>query len=182
MSYKDTMKEINSVRAEIMSLRKSIRGLQATIEPEEVSDYEFRTGSGDVSLSSLFGGKDCVHCTQWADGFNGLLDHLRNRAAFVVSSPDHPEIQKAFAESRGWTFTMVSHNGTSFAGDMGYIGEYEGKESFWPGVSVFRKTGDKILRVSDTPFGPGDDFNPVLSFFGLIPEGVAGWEPKFDYA
>lgn len=142
-----------------------------------------------MTLASLFGSKDilfvvhnmgksCVHCTQWADGFNGSLEHLEDRAAFVISSPDLPDVQKTFADSRNWKFTMVSHNGTSFAKDMGY----HPQEGYWPGVSVFRKGGDRILRVSDTNFGPGDDFNAVWNLFDLIPEGPDGWEPKYSYA
>lgn len=72
---------------------------------------------------------------------------------------------------------MVSHNGTSFAKDMGYHPE----EGYWPGVSVFKKDGDRILRVSDTNFGPGDDFNAVWNLFDLIPEGPDEWEPKYSY-
>jgi len=193
MTYKDTMSDIKNRRLEMVSLRKNIRELQASIEPEEVTDYIFSTSGADVSLSSLFGekdtlfvihnmGKSCVNCTQWADGFNGVLDHLQDRAAFVVSSPDVPSVQKTFAESRGWKFRMVSHDGTSFAGDMGYIGEYKGKDSFWPGVSVFKRDGDKVKRVSDASFGPWDDYNPVLNLFELIPEGSGDWEPKYSYA
>jgi predicted dithiol-disulfide oxidoreductase (DUF899 family) len=96
-----------------------------------------------VRLSELFGdkadlfvihnmGQSCPYCTLWADGFNGAYAHLSNRAAFVVSSPDTPEKQRKFAESRHWTFPMVSHEGTTFAEDMGY--HQDG--SWMPGVSV----------------------------------------------
>lgn len=193
MTYRDTMAEIKNRREEMMALRGNIRELQASIEPEQVSDYIFSTSDGDISLSALFGekdtlfvihnmGKGCVHCTQWADGFNGVLAHLEDRAAFVVASPDSPAVQKTFAQSRGWKFKMVSHSGTSFNADMGYMGEYQGKPSLYPGVSVFKRDGDELKRVSDTSFGPGDDFNPVLSLFELMPEGTGEWEPKYAYA
>ena len=117
MTYKDTMNEIRKRRKDMMALRNDIRDLQANVEPEEVSDYIFSTSDENVSLSSLFGemdtlfvihnmGRKCVHCTQWADGFNGVLGHLEDRAAFVVSSPDVPSVQQTFAESRGWKFKM----------------------------------------------------------------------------
>lgn len=192
MTYSETMATINEKREQMMALRSEIRELQSAIEPEEVSDYEFSTSNGNVTLTSLFGdknvlflihnmGKGCVYCTQWADGFNGVLDHLQNRAAFAVSSPDAPKVQKEFAESRGWKFPMVSIKGTSFAEDMGYYKEYEGKMSVWPGVSVFKKDGHKIVRVSDTSFGPGDDFNCIWNLFDMIPEGPNGWEPRYSY-
>jgi predicted dithiol-disulfide oxidoreductase (DUF899 family) len=95
-----------------------------------------------------------------------------------VSSPDAPEIQRAFAAGRGWRFRMVSHAGTSFAADMGYRSEQGG----WrPGISVFRREGQKILRVSDAVWKPGDDFCTVWHFFDLLPGGAAGWAPKFSY-
>ena len=196
MTYQDTMGQINDRRREMSELRKNIRALQAAVDPQPVADYTFRTTADDVTLSSLFGdrevlfvvhnmGKSCPSCTMWADGLNGVLDHLEDRAAFVVSSPDSPSLQKTFAESRGWKFRMVSHDGTTFAKDMGYVREYEGKESFWPGVSVFTKEskeeGDQVLRVSDTSFGPGDDFNAALNLFDLIPEGADDWMPRLSY-
>ena len=72
---------------------------------------------------------------------------------------------------------MVSHQGTTFAADMGYRGD----DGFRPGVSVFKREGGKLLRVADTAFSPGDDFCGVWHFLDLIPEGKAGWQPKFAY-
>jgi len=190
MSYRQSARALADYRQQITALRGKMREVQAAIEPEEVSDYTLkRAEGGSVRLAELFGaksdlfvihnmGQSCPYCTLWADGFNGAYDHLSNRAAFVVASPDPPEKQRQFAQSRGWKFPMVSHEGTSFAEDMGY--RSEGR--FMPGVSVFRRDGDRILRVSDTPFSPGDDFCSVWHFFDLIPEGPAGWQPKYKYA
>jgi predicted dithiol-disulfide oxidoreductase (DUF899 family) len=159
------------------------------IAPEPVQDYEFRRAGGTVKLSELFGDKDtllvvhnmgasCPNCTLWADGFNGVFEHLRSRAAFVVSSPDQPDQQQAFAASRGWRFPMVSGAGSSFPQDMGYWRD----DHATPGISVFRREGGRIVRVADTSFSPGDDFCAVWHFFDLIPEGAAGWEPAYRYA
>jgi predicted dithiol-disulfide oxidoreductase (DUF899 family) len=104
--------------------------------------------------------------------------HVANRTAFVLSSPDSPEVQKKFAEGRGWKFPMVSHQGTTFAADMGYR-TAEGK--WWPGISAFKRKDGKILRVSDTVLGPGDDFCSVFHIFDMLPEGAAGFRPKFSY-
>jgi len=192
MAYTETIQQLNDARRRILEIRAEMRELQAGIEPEQVDDYEFMTTAGPVRLSQLFGDRDelilvhnmgsgCVYCTLWADGLNGVLDHLEDRAAFVVSSPESPDEQHKFAESRGWRFRMVSHEGTSFAKDMGYYaddGEYAG---FHPGVSVFRKDGDRILRLSDTAFGPDDDFCAVWHLYNLFPEGPDGWGPKYKY-
>src|SRR2546421_75141 len=131
MSYRDTSAKLADYRRQISELRRQMRSVQATAEPEEVRDYEFGTTSGTLRLSELLGAKrdlivihnmgaSCAYCTLWADGYNGIYDHLAARAAFVVSSPDPPDVQHRFAQGRGWRFRMVSHAGTTFAADMGY--------------------------------------------------------------
>jgi predicted dithiol-disulfide oxidoreductase (DUF899 family) len=189
MNYRETSAQLAEYRRQIAELRNKMRDARAAAEPEEVVDYAFTRANGSVHLSELFRdkadlivihnmGSSCPYCTLWADGFNGIYDHLTNRAAFVVSSPDAPDLQKKFAASRGWRFPMVSHSGTSFAGDLGY----RSVEGGWlPGVSVFRRDATRILRVSDTSFCPGDDFCALWHFFDLLPEGSTGWEAKFRY-
>lgn len=189
MSYQETSRQVAAYREQIAAIREKMRAAQAAVEPEEVRDYELSGPQGKVRLSALFGDKDtlfvihnmgagCPYCTLWADGFNGVFDHLRNRAAFVVSSPDAPDKQRKFASGRGWRFPIVSHQGTTFAADMGYMAE--GRPA--PGVSVFKRKGDKIVRVADTSFGPGDDFAGIWHLFDLLPEGADGWSPRFSYS
>jgi predicted dithiol-disulfide oxidoreductase (DUF899 family) len=189
MRYRETSQQLARYRQEITELRKKMREVQQAVEPEPAADYEFASIDGPVRLSQLFGDKNelfvihnmgvgCAYCTLWADGFNGVLPHLENRAAFVVSSPDAPETQAKFKASRGWRFRMVSHRDTSFAADMGYRDE----NGFLPGVSVFTRGGDGVVRVSDQRLGPGDDFCSVWHFLDLLPAGAAGWRPRFTYA
>jgi predicted dithiol-disulfide oxidoreductase (DUF899 family) len=188
MIYRETTDRLAAYRREIAALREKMRELQRSVEPEEVADYEFAGPDGTVRLSALFGAKDtlfvihnmgraCPNCTMWADGFNGVLPHLEDRAAFVVSSPDDPQTQAAFAGSRGWRFCMVSHRGSEFAADMGY----RGAQGWLPGVSVFKKDGARIVRVSDQRLHPGDDLCSVWHFFDMIPEGADGWRAEFSY-
>ncbi len=72
---------------------------------------------------------------------------------------------------------MVSDTEKRFAAAMGYIEDGEPM----PGVSVFKRGRDGIVRVADTGFGPGDDFCAVYHFFDLMPEGAGGWSPKLRY-
>jgi predicted dithiol-disulfide oxidoreductase (DUF899 family) len=189
VKYRDTTAKLAAYRGQIAELRQKMREAQASIEPEPVRDYEFATVNGPVRLSQLFGakqdlfvihsmGRSCPHCTLWADGFNGLYAHIIDRAAFVVSSPDPPEVQQNFAAGRGWRFPMVSHQGSSFAADMGYR---SATDSWLPGVSAFRRDGDRMLRVADTRFEPTDDFCSLWHLFDLLPEGAADWRAKFNY-
>jgi predicted dithiol-disulfide oxidoreductase (DUF899 family) len=189
MKYEDATDRLAAYRQQIADIRKQMRKVQAEIEPQEVADYEFHNATGKVSLSQLFGdhkdlmvvhnmGISCPGCTLWADGYNGIHQHVVTRAAFVVSSPDPPEVQQKFAARRGWVFPMVSHAGTSFAQDMGY----RSSKGWLPGLSVFRLDGARILRVSDVTWSPGDDFCTLWHFFDLLPEGAAGWWPKLSYS
>jgi predicted dithiol-disulfide oxidoreductase (DUF899 family) len=183
MRYTDVHSKLADYRAQIASIRERMRETLAGVEPQETQDYEFTGTEGTVRLSELFGqhedlilihnmGVSCSYCTLWADGYNGIHPHVVTRAGFAVSSPDRPPVQKKFAESRGWRFPMVSHAGTNFAADMGYVSTNGG---WMPGVSVFRRDGATILRVSDTGFSPGDDFCSLWHFFDLLPGGVGEW-------
>lgn len=188
MSSTQTQAKLKANYEEINRLRGEIHALMQADEPAEVGDYTFAGQGEEVQLIDLFGdktdlivihnmGAGCPYCTLWADGFNGVVSHLEDRAAFVVTSPDTPAAQAKFAESRGWKFRMLSHEGTSFAEDMGYKDE----RGFQPGISVFQKRDGKVVRVSDRPLGPGDDFCAIWHIFDLIPEGANGWEPQYKY-
>jgi predicted dithiol-disulfide oxidoreductase (DUF899 family) len=179
MEYTDAHDRITDYRRQIASIREQMRAVMAEAKPEPVHDYEFHDTAGPVRLTELFRGRDdlilihnmgasCRHCTLWADGYNGLQRHVLERAAFVVTSPDKPESQRRLAESRGWTFPMVSHAGTSFAQDMGYKSAQGG---FLPGVSVLRRHEGAMVRVSDAGFSPGDDFCALWHFFDLLEAG-----------
>jgi predicted dithiol-disulfide oxidoreductase (DUF899 family) len=188
MKYSDAAARIADYRQQISAIRERMRATQAEAEPQEVSDYEFQTPEGPVRLSQLFGdheqlivvhnmGKSCPHCTLWADGYNGIHQHVASRAAFVVSSPDPPAVQREFAASRGWKFPMVSHAGTTFAADMGF----RTAKGWLPGVSVFQRQGGRVVKVSEASFSPGDDFCTLWHLFDLLPGGAGDWHPRYRY-
>lgn len=189
MKYAAGSEKMQAYRRQIAGIRREMRTTLAEVEPQEVADYEFKTFEGTVRLSELFGdhedllvvhnmGSSCPSCTLWADGYNGVHHHVVTRTAFVVSSPDAPGAQRKLAEARGWKFRMVSHQGSTFAADMGYRSEQGG---WLPGISAFKLEGGKILRVSDAAWSPGDDFCTLWHFFDLLPDGAAGWRPKLSY-
>ncbi len=183
--------ELRSAEKELARCRKTVTDLRRQMQPEEIAEYAFKTPGGkDVSLADLFGDKDdlvvvhnmgkhCPCCTLWADGLNGVYQHLENRAVFAVVSPDAPGTVKEFAGGRGWKFTILPNNGGPFSKDMGYESD---KGEPWPGVSTFRRdTSGKIRRVSHAPFGPGDNFCSVWHIFDMLESGADGWQPKFKY-
>lgn len=183
--------EIDELEYRIQQSQTRLAELRAARPAEAVRDYVFRGSDGaETTLSALFEGRDrlvlihnmgrsCPFCTMWADGFNGLLPHLRDGAAFAVSSPDEPEEQRAFAASRGWAFPMVSAS-REFITDMGFAPD---GDELMPGVSTFVRDGDgRILRVGRAEFGPGDAFCAVWHFWALFPGGAGDWEPRLSYA
>lgn len=183
-------RQIDDLEYQRQELDRRIGELRRQRPREPVSDYVLRATDGRrVRLSSLFAdkrslllvhnmGSGCAYCTMWADGFVGLHAHLRSRAAFVVTSLDPPEVQRAFAAGRGWPFDLYSVE-RGFVDDMGFVDPEQG---LMPGVSAFEKDTDGTLwRTGRAEFGPGDEFCSVWHFFDLCAEGVGGWEPQFAY-
>lgn len=185
----------NAIDEQVLALEKDIaekktqlRELRATLPAQEIQDYVFEGWNGEMKLSDLFGdkdelilvsnmGKSCRYCTLWADNYNGIAKPLNDRAAFAVVSPDSVEVQKEFSNSRGWNFLMASHENNTWAKDFGF----QGDDHIMPGVLSFTKGNGKIYFHSRTYFGPGDNYCNMWDFVDLLPKGVNGWIPKYDY-
>lgn len=187
----DLEAELTEAYQDLIRSRERYAAVRARLPQPTVREYQLTGPAGaSVTLASLFGDKDdlilihnmgteCSYCTLWADGFNGVLPHLENRAAFIVVSPDDPATQAQFAESRGWQFRMVSSQGTSFRADMGF----QTDDEVMPGVSVFRRQPDgTITHVAKDFFGPGDEYCGLWHLFDLLPGGAGAWEPQFTYS
>jgi len=186
----DIREKIESLEKEMMETKKELATMRAQQHHALMQDYTFLNQSNEtVSLSKLFGekdelimpfnmGKKCSYCTLWADGYNGLINHLEDRAAFVVVSPDSPEIQQEFASSRNWAFTLVSSQNMDFYKEMDMLG----KDGTLPGVVTFIKNenGD-IFRYAKSFFGPGDNFCTMWDFNDLLPIQEETWAPKYTY-
>jgi predicted dithiol-disulfide oxidoreductase (DUF899 family) len=179
-------------RQEIGEIRQRMQALQAELEPQPVGDYTFENVDRSVSLAELFGtrrelfvihnmGVGCAYCTVWGDGYNGVYPHIQSRASLVLVGPDAPEVQLRFAQKRGWRFPFLSHRNTTFAADMGYRDAASG--GFVPGLSVFRKQGNAIVRIGDASVEPGCDFSPVCRLFEFLPGATMGegWKARHDY-
>ena len=181
--------EIERLEQELMEQRRRLSALRKELPDALVDDHILHGPDGAHHLSDLFGehadlivihnmGSDCRHCTMWADGFNGLLPYFRSRAVFVVVSCDRPEIQREFADSKGWNFPMYSDESGEFTRAMGFLREWQGKLGLWPGVSTFHRSPDgSIRRVAFANFGPHDEYCPVWNIFDLLHDGVGDWQP-----
>lgn len=185
-----TYEQIAALQKQIEQNRNKILELRSKLELEPVKDYGLKDWNGnEVLLSSLFDerdelmvihnmGKKCKYCTLWADGFNGFAHPLSDRMPFVVTSPDSPEVQKEFAESRGWKFKMLSADGATFIKDLGFEPK---PNSYWPGVSALVRKDGKIYRASYDHFGPGDFYCSPWHLFDLFPKRDNDWQPKYTY-
>lgn len=182
--------EINRLESDLIEKQKKLLELKSQLKHQSVQDYILKSiGDKEVRLSEMFENKtdlivvhnmgiSCSYCTMWADGFNGLLQHLENRAGFVVVSPDTPDIQNEFAQKRDWQFKIYSSDGSTFTEDLGFKTE----EGWLPGVSTFNKNIDgKIFNIQNAYFGPGDLYCSVWHLFDLLVSGSDGWEPKLKY-
>ncbi len=185
-----TLDSIRQLEEQIGELKAKLAAARREAPAQSVKNYALKTaGSGAaVTLLDLFGtkqelivvhnmGHSCVYCTLWADGFAGYYKHLADRAGFVLSTPDEPTRAARFAADRGWSFPVVSTEGSSFARDMGF--EDQGRPT--PGVSTYRRSGDAITRTGSATFGPGDDFCAVWPMLELLGVGTKDWKPQYHY-
>jgi predicted dithiol-disulfide oxidoreductase (DUF899 family) len=182
------MTEAETLEAEIMEKAQKLTALRAAETPVEIRDYEFETLSGKTTLSALFAGREklllihnmgqgCRYCTLWADGINGILNHLEDAFSVALVSKDPPDVQRRLAQDRGWRFRMASHAGGAYLKDQS-VGP-EGAN--YPGCVVYEQKGGRIFRRSKTAFGPGDLYSPMWHFLSLAGIGQNDWTPQFHY-
>ena len=180
--------EIRDIEQKIHTLMERLAKLQQSNRGNEVINYSFSTIEGEINLLDLFGEKDklllihnmgqgCRYCTLWADGFNGFLPHLESTISVVLVSKDAPQIQRKFANSRGWRFRLASHGGGEYIQEQSVM---EGSNNM-PGAVVYERNGDKFYRKNDCVFGPGDIYCSMWSLLGFAGMDSTTWTPQFSY-
>ncbi len=182
------MTEAEKLELEIMEKSQTLAALRRAEEGAEVPNYTFKTLDGEIALADLFRGREqllmihnmgqaCRYCTLWADGINGVLDHLEDAMAVTFVSKDPPDIQRRMALDRGWKFTMASHGGGAYMTERCTMAGYDN----CPGAAVYERTAGKIVARGRTAFGPGDLYSPVWHFLSLAGIGTSEWTPQFHY-
>ncbi len=188
-----------NIEDQICKLEKQLKNIQSELvnlhskkELEEVNNFEFEGIEGNKYLSDLFSnnnelivihnmGISCNYCTLWADGFNGISEHLQSRAAFALTSPTEFKKLSAFADKRGWRFPYFSTIGTDFQESLGVFYKNNQKETMMsPAMSTFIKQDNKIFRKTSSGFGPGDLYCSLWHMFDLLPTKTE-WQPKISY-
>jgi predicted dithiol-disulfide oxidoreductase (DUF899 family) len=164
--------------------------------------YVLDTDTGQQSLVELFEGRHqlvvyhfmfapewetgCKSCSFWADNFNGIVAHLKQRdVSFVAVSRAPVAKLRAFAQRMGWDFTWVSSGDSDFNYDhqvsfteqqlqgpvtYNYV-EQKFPVTDAPGVSVFVRDGDSVFHTYSS-FGRGIDMlNTAYHYLDLVPKG-----------
>jgi predicted dithiol-disulfide oxidoreductase (DUF899 family) len=182
------MTELQKAEHELYELTKKVAALRRETKPMSVKNYTFKTTEGEVSLLNLFGPKDtlfmihnmgqgCRYCTLWADGLNGFVPHLEGKFAVVLVSKDDPDLQRSFANSRGWRFRMASHLGGDYIREQTVLTG----EGNTPGIVCYIRKGNEILRKNSAVFGPGDEFCSIWNILSLASASDETWTPQFTY-
>ncbi len=180
--------EIVELEGQIYELTLKLHELQKSNSGEVVENYVFDTQAGQTNLLELFGeherllaihnmGQACRYCTLWADGLNGFLPHLESAMAVVLVSKDSPDLQRTFANSRGWRFRLASHGGGDYAREQ----TVQKGAINMPGAVVYERKGDDIVRKNAVTFGPGDLYCSMWNLLALAGLSEDGWTPQYSY-
>jgi predicted dithiol-disulfide oxidoreductase (DUF899 family) len=167
--------------------------------------YTFETASGRRSLAELFEEKSqlvvyhfmfgpaenstpCRACSFWADNFNGVVSHLKQRDVNMVAISRAPLSKlQAHAKRLGWSFPWHSSNGSDFnhdyavsfdaneVGDGQLVYNYAtdtAKATEMPGISVFSRSANGALFHTYSTFARGlDMLNSAYHYLDLVPKG-----------
>jgi predicted dithiol-disulfide oxidoreductase (DUF899 family) len=121
---------------EFTRLRDELNEQRRALPWEKVEkQYLFKGPKGDETLSDLFDGKSqlivwhfmfgpdweqgCAHCSFWADGWNGVVEHLKHRDTTIMAISRAPLAKiEPFKRRMGWSFKWVSSANTDFNFDF----------------------------------------------------------------
>lgn len=212
--YLEARAELEAAEVALMEQRERVAEMRRALPPGPVveQNYTFRVteladAAGTVreaSLSDLFddpskplvlvhfmyGKKQkqpCPMCTTWADGYDGIVPHLRRRVNFGIVIAGGLAEFRAYAAGRGWrNLRVVSAEQSSFKADL-KTESAEGAQE--PAVSVFVREADGSVRHSYTggarfsvgKFRGMDLLSPLWSFLDLTPEGRGDFFPSRVY-
>ena len=167
-------------------------------------EYRFDTEQGEQNLGDLFDGcgqlviyhfmygpdweAGCKSCSFWADNYNGIGEHLRQRDTRLVAVSRAPlDTLLAFRERMGWRFPWVSSGRSDFNFDFNVSFSREDIESGSdnynfgtsafssaeaPGVSCFTRENDGSVYHTYSTFSRGlDIFNSAYNLLDMTAKG-----------
>lgn len=143
-----------------------------------------------ILIHFMYGGAQkspCPMCSMWADAYDAVARHVRQRANFALVSEAPIEEMRSWARERGWSqLRLLSSLGTTLKHDL-HMQDADGSQR--PGVSVFTRAADGRPRhfyTAEAVMAPEhwngvDLLSPVWNLFDLTPEGRGDWFPKLRY-
>jgi len=168
-------------------------------------EYVFEGPKGKETLADLFAGKSqlivyhfmfgadwpegCPACSFWADNFNGIIPHLKQRDTTMVAISRAP-LQKleAFKKRMGWSFKWLSSDDNGFNRDYGVAftpEEVASEEALYnytmqnplaterEGASIFFKDADGKLFHTYSAYARGIDLvNTAYNYLDMVPKGA----------
>ena len=130
----------------------------------------------------------CPACSFWADNFNGVIPHVKQRDATMVaiSRAPLPKLE-AFKKRMGWSFKWVSSGENDFNQDYGVAftpEEVASEKALYnytmqnpiaterEGVSVFFKDPAGAIFHTYSAYARGIDLvNTAYNYLDLVPKG-----------
>ena len=167
-------------------------------------EYVFEGRNGKQTLSDLFDGRSqlivyhfmfdpswdegCLHCSFWADNFNGIIVHLNQRDVTMIAVSRAPYSKLASYQKRmGWDFNWLSSYDTDFNYDYhvsftqeelaknevnyNYIAQASPSPEL-QGVSIFFKdSSGRVVHTYSTYSRGIDMLNVAYHYLDLVPKG-----------
>jgi predicted dithiol-disulfide oxidoreductase (DUF899 family) len=190
-------KELTHLRDEVARARRAL--------PWERVDkaYAFVGPRGQATLADLFEGRSqlivyhfmfapdweigCKSCSFWADHFDGIIPHLRQRDVTLAAVSRAP-LEKLLGQARrqGWNFPWYSSAGSdfnfdfqvSFSPEMTQAGpvqyNYQPLTTSMgelPGISAFVREGDRVFHTYSTYSRGLDALNSAYQYLDLTAKG-----------
>jgi predicted dithiol-disulfide oxidoreductase (DUF899 family) len=157
--------------------------------PRHAGDERPGPAHGETARLPLAEGP-CPSCTALLDQLDGAVEHVAQRARFVVIAKAPLSRLVTFAAERGWRrLRLLSSAGTTFNRDFGAETEDGGQ---MPMLNVFRRDGDEIRHTWGSellyaPTEPGQDprhvgtVEPLWNLLDFTAEGRGSWDEQLAY-
>ena len=206
--YAAVREELVRAEQELRDQRERVAALRRSLPRDHVIvDQVFETvidgARAQIKLSELFDDpakplvlmhfmygkaqeRPCPMCTMWADGYDGAVEHLRQKVNFAVLIAGDVGVFGDYARGRGWGNLLVcSAADSTLKQELGF--ELDNGAQL-PGVSVFERRDDTLIHFYSQAamYGPNsfrgmDLLSPVWNFFDLTPQGRGDWMPRRSY-
>ena len=123
----------------------------------------------------------------WADGWNGVVEHLDQNVDFALATLGTVDENSQLVADRGWqNLRWLSAAGNSFKSDFGSA-DADGNQ--WPFLTVFERGADGVrlsysgaAHISGEHWRGVDLLSPVWHMLDLTRQGRGDFMPSLSYS